>query len=76
MVDPLLRGGGSQISAYYPGANVLIGGPGRDRLIGKYGTDVMRARDGQRDWVNGRRGIDRGRWDRHDIVKNVEMRLK
>jgi hypothetical protein len=36
----------------------------------------MRALDGRRDEVDGGPGIDRGRWDRRDIVKSVEKRLK
>lgn len=38
------------------------------------GADTLAARDGQRDIVDGGPGRDRGRWDRRDEVRAVELR--
>ena len=58
------------------GHDRLIGGSGADRLFGGKGRDTLRARDGQRDLVNGGRWHDRARVDAAlDRIRNVETLL-
>jgi Ca2+-binding RTX toxin-like protein len=53
--------------------DTLVGGAGKDRLFGDNGSDRLKARDGQRDLVDGGRGRDRARVDAKDRVRGVEQ---
>jgi Ca2+-binding RTX toxin-like protein len=63
----VLRGGG--------GKDRLNGAGGRDRYSGGGGRDTLTARDGVREQVKGGPGRDRGRLDRSDIRRSVEVLL-
>jgi Ca2+-binding RTX toxin-like protein len=66
------RGGSDRLVGDARG-DVLTGGPGQDRLQGTQGPDRLRAKDGQRDSVNGGAGKDRARVDPRDRVRDVEQ---
>jgi Ca2+-binding RTX toxin-like protein len=75
-------GGGDFLSAGHDGGTLrggsgddeLRGSPARDRLLGEGGADVIRARDGRRDRIDGGRGRDTARIDGLDAVTRVERR--
>jgi Ca2+-binding RTX toxin-like protein len=52
--------------------DTLIGGSGQDRLFGEQGSDRFRAKDGDRDVVDGGASKDKARADRKDRIRNVE----
>jgi Ca2+-binding RTX toxin-like protein len=54
------------------GADELIGGQAKDHLRGGRGNDTLRSRDAFKDIVDGNKGTDRARVDRHDILSSVE----
>jgi Ca2+-binding RTX toxin-like protein len=56
-------------------ADRLHGGHGRDRIYGGQGSDWIDSKDRFRDIVDGGTGRDRARWDRRDLVRDVEVRL-
>jgi Ca2+-binding RTX toxin-like protein len=59
------------------GSDVLDGGGDEDRLFGGGGTDLIRARDGTPDVVDGGPGIDRAQIDRGlDVVRSIERLLR
>ncbi len=51
----------------------LVGGSGEDRLLGEQGPDRLRARDGERDVVDGGASRDRATADRKDRIRDVEQ---
>ena len=55
------------------GNDTLVGLGGDDVLRGGPGNDTLVARDGIRDWVYGGTGRDRGRLDRRDIRRSIEV---
>jgi Tol biopolymer transport system component len=57
--------GGDDVLLGGNGNDVLIGGAGKDRLFGGRGGDRLRARDGERDVVDGGPGHDGLRVDTH-----------
>jgi Ca2+-binding RTX toxin-like protein len=57
------------------GGDLAVGGPGKDGLFGEQGADRLRARDGERDVVDGGPGHDRATADRRDRVKNDVERV-
>ncbi len=62
--NDVLRGGN--------GNDVLWGGSGHDHELGSRGADLIHARDGQRDWIDGGPGFDTAWVDRYDVVTHVE----
>jgi calcineurin-like phosphoesterase family protein/hemolysin type calcium-binding protein/purple acid phosphatase-like protein len=56
-------------------ADRLKGGPGRDWIYGGRGSDWIDSKDRYRDLVAGGNGRDRARWDRRDLIRDVEVRL-
>jgi Ca2+-binding RTX toxin-like protein len=56
--DDTLRGLGGSDYLFGGGADELLPGPGRDHAAGSHGPDVIFARDGQRDVVDGGPGKD------------------
>jgi Ca2+-binding RTX toxin-like protein len=72
-VDRLSGLGGNDRLVGDARGDVLTGGPGQDRLRGTQGPDLFRAKDGQRDSVNGGAGKDRARVDPKDRVRDVEQ---
>ncbi|MEX0816147.1 MAG: calcium-binding protein [Gaiellales bacterium] len=74
--DNLTGGGGNDIVNGGAGADRVVGGGGWDSLLGGGGRDFLLANgDRATDRLNGGRGRDRGRWDRRDRVRSVEVRL-
>jgi hypothetical protein len=80
--DRLFGGLGNDVLAGGLGPDTLRGASGRDRLVGGGGRDVflagpgndtLVARDGRREWVAGGTGRDRGRLDRRDIRRSIEV---
>ena len=58
------------------GDDLLVGTPRRDVICGEAGNDVVHARDGVRDVVEGGPGRDSARVDRRlDRVRSIERRL-
>lgn len=74
--DRLAGGRGADRLLGGAGSDRLTGGLGVDRLRGGPGSDVLRALDGLRDVLDGGRGNDRGRVDRHDVVKATERLVR
>ena len=71
--DAFFGGAGRDRLSGGSGHDRLIGGNGADRLLGGKGRDTLRARDGQRDVVDGGRWHDRARVDPAlDRIRNVE----
>jgi Ca2+-binding RTX toxin-like protein len=71
--NDLLRGGPGTDSMFGgAGADELIGGQAKDHLRGGRGNDTLRSRDAFKDIVDGNKGTDRARVDRHDILSSVE----
>jgi Ca2+-binding RTX toxin-like protein len=82
--DTIVGGGGNDRMSGGKKGDVLRGGAGKDRLSGaggrdRYsgggGRDTLTARDGVREQVKGGPGRDRGRLDRNDIRRSVEVLL-
>lgn len=74
--DRLSGGGGNDVVNGGAGADRVVGGAGWDSLLGGAGRDTLLANgDRATDRLNGGRGRDRGRWDRRDRVRSVEVRL-
>jgi Ca2+-binding RTX toxin-like protein len=73
--DRLFGGAGDDQLDGNGGGDLLVGGPGRDRLRGQAGNDLLKARDGERDIVQGGRHRDRARVDNPsgDAVSGVEI---
>jgi Ca2+-binding RTX toxin-like protein len=72
--DRLFGGLGNDVLAGGSLGDVLIGGVGADRLLGGGNNDIIFARDGRRDWVNGGPGRDLVVRDRFDLLLAVEFR--
>jgi hypothetical protein len=76
--DLIRAGRGNDVVRGRGGNDIIIGDvpfgrrPGKDRLYGGAGSDLINSYDGRRDVVNGGPGRDRGLWDRHDRVRSVE----
>lgn len=74
--DNLTGGGGNDIVTGGAGADRVVGGAGWDSLLGGGGRDILLANgDGATDRLNGGAGRDRGRWERRDRARSVEIRL-
>ena len=71
--DRLVGGPGSDLLSGGSLGDVLIGGTGFDRLLGGGNNDIVFARDGRRDWVNGGPGRDLVTRDRVDRVVAAEF---
>ena len=57
-----------------PGSDRLTGGKGRDIMLGAGGTDMIKARDGQRDVIKCGPGKDKVVADRSDrVAKDCEQ---
>jgi Ca2+-binding RTX toxin-like protein len=69
--DRIFGLGGNDLLIGGSGWDVVDGGSGRDVLLGGPGRDVLRARDGQRDLVEGGAGRDRAIADRVDRVRSA-----
>jgi len=61
--DTMSGRGGNDLLVGGRGADTLVGGAGIDRLAGSGGNDVIDARDGRRDILNGGSGVDLARVD-------------
>jgi Ca2+-binding RTX toxin-like protein len=72
--DRLYGGPGREHVLGGPGNDVLVGGPQDDELFGETGADLLRARDGIADYVNGGRGRDRALLDPADYFRGIERR--
>ena len=57
-----------------PFADYLVGGPGRQTMLGGAGDDVFYARDGAPDVVSGGDGFDTAHADRVDQLSSIERR--
>ncbi len=57
-----------------PFADYLVGGPGRQTMLGGAGDDVFYARDGVPDVVSGGDGLDTAHADRVDQLSSIERR--
>jgi Ca2+-binding RTX toxin-like protein len=68
-----LVGGEEKSLVGRPHNDTLRGGPGRDRLLGDSGADILYARDRNRERVDGGRGEDRARLDPIDTLFSVEL---
>jgi Ca2+-binding RTX toxin-like protein len=73
--DRIFGGGKSDVLVGGGGKDLLHGASGRDRYSGGAGRDTLRARDGLRELVRGGGGRDRGRLDRRDKRRSVEVLL-
>jgi Tol biopolymer transport system component len=72
--DTLSGGPGNDTLYGGPANDILIGGPGHDHIYGQGGDDVIRAADGQRDWISCGTGHDVVYADRLDVVaKDCEI---
>jgi Ca2+-binding RTX toxin-like protein len=71
--DRLIGGLGADLLSGGSLGDVLIGGTGSDRLLGGGNNDIVFARDGRRDWVNGGPGRDLVTRDRVDRVLAAEF---
>jgi Ca2+-binding RTX toxin-like protein len=76
--DDRLRGGaGSDHLRGNTGDDILIGGLGRDLFFGGRDADILRARDGKRDWVDGGAQRDQAWVDRSlDQVTRMERIIR
>jgi hypothetical protein len=72
--DRLLGGLGRDVLSGGSLGDVLIGGSGADRLLGGGNNDIIFARDGHRDWVNGGPGRDLVVRDRVDVLLAIEFK--
>ena len=70
--DRLYGGPGRDRVVGGKGRDVVDGGSGEDELFGGLNDDLLLARDGFADEVDGRRGFDRARVDPFDRVARVE----
>ena len=73
--DTIRGGGGNDVLYGEWGADRIAGGSGEDRIEGGDGNDVLWARDGLRDLVYGRGGIDRAALDAVDAARGIERRF-
>ena len=72
--DAVSGGGGNDVVVGGGGNDDVVGGRARDEMAGGAGNDVLRARDGSRDHVNGGGGSDRARVDtRRDVARSIEV---
>lgn len=72
--DSLAGGTGRDLLRGLAGEDILEGGTGLDRLFAGAGDDVLLSRDRRRDVVDGGRGQDIARADRHDTVRSATRR--
>jgi RTX calcium-binding nonapeptide repeat (4 copies)/Domain of unknown function DUF11 len=70
--DRLFGGPGRDRVVGGKGRDVVDGGPGEDELFGGLNNDLLLARDGFVDELEGRRGFDRARVDSFDRAVGVE----
>jgi Ca2+-binding RTX toxin-like protein len=70
--DRLFGGPGPDRVVGGKGRDVVDGGRGQDQLFGGLNDDLLLARDGFADELEGRRGFDRARVDSFDRVSGVE----
>ena len=71
--DVLIGGDGNDRLYGERGRDVLIGSSGHDWLSGGFGNDLFMTKDGQRDYLFGGPGSDRGSYDLYrDRIKSVE----
>ena len=71
----LIGGAGDDLLVGGAGNDTLDGGAGRDRLYGGFGDDLLLGRDGFVDYLDGGKGLDRGRKDPADATYSVERLL-
>jgi RTX calcium-binding nonapeptide repeat (4 copies) len=64
--------GGSAAWSTRRGINTIIGGPGRDVIEAGWADDIVRAADGEKDFVNCGGGVDTAYVDPIDVVRHCE----
>jgi Ca2+-binding RTX toxin-like protein len=64
--------GGSAAWSTRRGINTIIGGPGRDVIEAGWADDIVRAADGEKDFVNCGGGVDTAYVDPIDVVHHCE----
>ena len=64
--------GGSAAWSTRRGINTIIGGPGRDVIEAGWADDIVRAADGEKDFVDCGGGIDTAYVDPSDVVRHCE----
>ena len=75
--DVMHGGGGDDVLRGGSGKDRLYGEGGRNRVFGNAGNDYINvSQNGNRDTVNGGRGRDRAKVQRHDKVRGVERVIR